>query len=179
MLKGVFLMKNISINTLVKTAIVAAIYAAITIALAPISYGELQFRLSEVLVLLAFIDPLYIPGLVLGCILANLGSPLGPIDVFAGSFATLLSVIAIYQTRKACGNSFKALILAGLWPVIFNGLIVGWMLNYVLKLPFWASAAYVALGEFVVVSIVGVVVFRNILTRENFVNILRLSKDIK
>lgn len=177
MLKGVFLMKNISVNTLVKTAIVAAIYASITMALAPISYGELQFRLSEILVLLAFIDPLYIPGLVLGCILANLGSPLGPIDVFAGSFATLLSVMAIYQTRTTLGNSFKSLIIASLWPVIFNGLIVGWMLNYVLTLPFWASAGYVALGEFVVVSIVGVVVFKNILARESFISILRLTKN--
>lgn len=172
-------MKNISVNTLVKTAIVAAIYAAITMALAPISYGEIQFRLSEILVLLAFIDPFYIPGLVLGCILANLGSPLGPIDIFAGSFATLLSVIAIYQTRKALGNSLKALIIASLWPVIFNGLIVGWMLNYVLTLPFLASAVYVALGEFVVVSIIGVVIFMNILTRKNFIDILQLTKNPK
>ncbi|SKC50168.1 QueT transporter family protein [Maledivibacter halophilus] len=170
-------MKNISVNNLIKTAVIAAIYAAITMALAPISYGDIQFRLSEVLILLAFIDPLYIPGLVLGCLLANFGSPLGPIDVMAGSFATLLSVMAIHQTRKSLGNNFKALIIASLWPVIFNGLIVGWMLNYVLNLPFWASAAYVALGEFVVVSIAGVIIFKNILARDNFINILRLTKN--
>lgn len=172
-------MQKFSTVTLVKTAVIAAIYAAITMALSPISYGEIQFRLSEVLILLAFIDPVYIPGLVLGCIIANLGSPLGPIDVFAGSFATLLSVIAIYQTKKLLGNSPKSLILSSLWPVIFNGLIVGWMLNYVLQLPFWASAGYVALGEFVVVSIVGVIIFKNILNRENFINILQLSKKKK
>ncbi|WP_432666011.1 QueT transporter family protein [Wukongibacter baidiensis] len=172
-------MRKFSTNKLVKTALIAAIYAAITMALAPISFGEIQFRLSEVLVLLAFIDPFYIPGLVLGCVIANFGSPLGPIDVLAGSFATLLSVSAIYQTRKLLGDNLKALIVASLWPVAFNGLIVGWMLNYVLQLPFWASAAYVALGEFVVVSFIGVVLFKAVLDRKNFVNILRLSAEKK
>jgi len=172
-------MQKFSTDTLVKTAVVAAIYSAITFALAPISYKGIQFRFSEVLALLAFIDPFYIPGLVLGCIIANLGSPLGPIDVFAGSLATFLSVTAIHQTRKVLGSNLKSLILASLWPVIFNGVIVGWMLNYVLQLPFWASAGSVALGEFVVVSIVGVIIFKNILYRENFISILELSKKNK
>lgn len=170
-------MQKFSTITIVKTAIVAAIYAAITMALAPISFGQIQFRLSEVLILLAFIDPFYIPGLVIGCIIANLGSPLGPIDIIAGSFATLLAVTAIYQTRKILGDNIKALFIASLWPVLFNGLIVGWMLNYVLQLPFWASAAYVALGEFFVVSIIGVILFMNLLKRDNFMNILRLNKN--
>ncbi len=172
-------MRKVSTNTLVKTALVAAIYAAITMALAPISFGEIQFRLSEVLVLLAFIDPFYIPGLVLGCIIANLGSPFGPIDILSGSFATLLAVTSIHMTRKILGNNLKSLIIASLWPVLFNGLIVGWMLSYMIPAPFWASAAYVALGELVVVSIIGVILFKVILDRKNFVSILRLSDEKK
>ena len=170
-------MQRFSTNILVKTGLIAGIYAAITIALAPISYGEIQFRFSEILVLLAFIDPLYIPGLVIGCVIANLNSPLGPIDVLAGSFATFLAVCAIYHTRKTLGNNLRALIIASLWPVLFNGLIVGWMLNYVLNLPFLLSAAYVALGEFMVVSVVGVFVFNNIISKESVVNNLKLSKN--
>ncbi|SHJ61423.1 QueT transporter family protein [Paramaledivibacter caminithermalis] len=173
-------MQKFSTNALVKNAVVAAIYAVVTVFLLPyLSYGDLQFRIAEILVLLAFIDSLYIPGLVIGCIIANLGSPLGVIDIFAGSFATLLAVTAIYQTRKVLGNNFKALVIASLWPAIFNGLIIGWELNYVLNLPFWISAGYVALGEFVVVSIIGTIIFRSILSRENFLDILVLSKDNK
>lgn len=79
-------MKNFTVQHMVRTAVIAALYAAITMALAPISYGQIQFRVSEAMTLLAFIDPLYIPGLVLGCVLANLSSPLGAIDVVVGSF---------------------------------------------------------------------------------------------
>ena len=75
--------------------IVAAIYAVATIAIAPIAYGPIQFRVSEILTLLAFINPIYIPGLVLGCIIANLFSPLGMVDVVVGSTATLISVYLI------------------------------------------------------------------------------------
>ncbi len=170
-------MKNFSTNVLVKTGAVAAIYAVITIALAPISYGPIQFRLSEILVLLAFIDPFYIPGLVIGCAIANSVSDLGLIDVFAGSFATLLAVAAIYQTRKLLGNNTKSLIIASLWPVVFNGLIIGYIISYVSPVPFWIAAAYVALGEFVVVSILGVIIFKNILSRQDFVNMLRLDNE--
>lgn len=169
-------MQKFSTITLAKAASVAAIYAAVTFALAPISFGQVQFRLSEILTLLAFIDPFYIPGLVIGCIIANLGSPLGPIDIFVGSFATLLSVVAMHQTKKILGDNFKSLIIASLWPVIFNGLIVGWMLNHLFSIPFWAAAGYVALGEFVVVSIIGVIIFNIILKRKNFMDVLRLNK---
>lgn len=169
-------MRN-SVTTLVINAAIAAIYVVITMASSGFSYLGIQFRISEILVLLVFIDPLYMPGLVLGCALANLGSPLGPIDVLAGSFATLLAVSAIHYTRKSLGNNLKALIIASLWPVLFNGVIVGWMLNYVLNLPFWESAATVALGEFVVVSILGVLVFKNIILKENIVKNFKLSKS--
>jgi uncharacterized membrane protein len=60
-----------------RTALIAAAYAALTYAFAWMSYEQIQFRISEVLVLFAFIEPRYGLGLVLGCILANLASPLG------------------------------------------------------------------------------------------------------
>ncbi|WP_162266668.1 QueT transporter family protein, partial [Clostridium botulinum] len=54
---------NKTTKRLVRTALIAAIYAALTLALAPISYGNIQFRISEMMVLLAFVDPFYIGGL--------------------------------------------------------------------------------------------------------------------
>lgn len=160
-------MKNVNASKLAKIAIVAALYAVLTIAIAPISYGGVQFRLSEVMVLLAFIDPLYIPGLVLGCAISNLFSPLGIIDVFVGSFATFLSVYMISRSKK--------LFVATLWPVLFNGLIVGAELYYAAQLPFLLTSFQVAFGEFVVVSIVGYIAFRIIVQDKNIINALRIG----
>ena len=64
-LEGLIL-KYGSSSKIVKVAFIAALYTVFTIILAPISYGPIQFRLSEVLVLFAFIDPIYIIGLTLG-----------------------------------------------------------------------------------------------------------------
>ena len=74
--------KNI-VNTkfLVSTALIAAIYVVMTLAIAPLSFGMIQIRISEVLMLMAFIDKKYAPGLVLGCFIANCFSPFGMMDV--------------------------------------------------------------------------------------------------
>lgn len=166
-------MKNFTVKHMIRSAIIAALYVSITMALAPISYGQIQFRISEAMTLLAFIDPWYIPGLVLGCILANISSPLGPIDVVVGSLATLISLIGMVWTRKALGLNLKALFIASLMPVIFNGLLVGWELNFLFQIPYLLAAAYVAAGEFVVVSVFGMVLFRQILNNEALVKLLR------
>lgn len=147
-------------SRLVKTALIAAIYAVLTIILAPISYGPVQFRLSEILVLLAFIDPIYIIGLTLGCFLANLFGGLGIMDLVFGTIATFLSVSAISLTSKFIKHRLTSLIISSLWPTIFNGVIIGWMLNYVLQVPLLLTMFQVGIGEFVVVTIIGVPVFK-------------------
>lgn len=149
-------MKNLSLKKIVLIGITAALYAVLTVFLAPISYGPIQFRLSEVLNLLAFVNPIFAPGIVLGCFIANLFSPLGLIDVVFGTAATLLSVIMIVKTKK--------LFIASLWPVIFNGIIIGIELQYAFGVPFLIGAFQVALGEFVVVSLIGTIIFSKILT---------------
>lgn len=149
-----------TVNRLVKTAIVAALYAAITFVLAPISYGPIQFRISEVMVLLAFFDPFYIAGLTVGCFIANMLGPNGIMDIIFGTLATFISVYAISITGKFVKNNKTSLIIASFWPTIFNGLIIGWMLNYVYQLPLLLSIGEVAIGEFVVVTVVGVPVIK-------------------
>lgn len=149
-----------TVERLVRTAIIAAIYAVITLCLAPISYGAVQFRVSEIMVLLAFFDPFYIGGLTLGCFIANLLGPNGLPDVIFGTIATFISVYAISFTAKYIKNNSIALIIASLWPTIFNGLIIGWELNYLYQLPIILSMLEVAAGEIVVVTIVGVPVIK-------------------
>lgn len=153
-------MKNNTTKRLVRTAVIAALYAVLTLFLAPISYGNIQFRISEIMVLLAFFDPFYIGGLTLGCFVANILGPNGMIDAIFGTIATFISVYAISITGKYIKNDTKALIVASLWPVIFNGIIIGWELNYLYQLPFILSILEVAFGEFVIVTIVGIPVMK-------------------
>lgn len=165
---------NNTVKRLVRTAIIAALYVVLTLVLAPISYGNIQFRVSEIMVLLAFFDPFYIGGLTLGCFIANILGPNGVADVIFGTLATFISVYAISLTRKFGKNNKASLIIASLWPTIFNGVIIGWMLNYLYQLPLVLSIGEVTIGEFVVVTIIGVPVIKLI---ENKYNKLLLVKS--
>ena len=106
--------KNI-VNTkfLVSTALIAAIYVVMTLAIAPLSFGMIQIRISEVLMLMAFIDKKYAPGLVLGCFIANCFSPFGMMDVVFGTACTAASLVGITKCSKT-------LFGASLWPVLCN-----------------------------------------------------------
>ncbi len=138
-----------------RTAIIAAIYAALTLGLAPISYMAIQFRLSEILVLLAFVNPALAPGLVLGTFIANLFSPLGLIDVVFGTIATLLSIIFMIRSKNMW--------IASIYPTIFNGIIIGLELHFVFALPLALTILQVAAGEFIVVTILGVPLVKQLL----------------
>ena len=116
-------MKNKKILHLVYGAIIAAFYAAATVLISPISYGAVQFRLSEVLTVLSVFTPAAVPGLTVGCIIANLPSPYGVWEILFGSAATLLAAIT---ARKLRHITFKSLpLLSIIMPVIFNALIIG------------------------------------------------------
>ena len=88
---------NIDLNKrtrfIVEAAILAAIYAVITIILAPISYGQIQVRISEALTILPYFTPAAIPGLFVGCIVSNIFGGGGLIDIVFGSLATLIAAI--------------------------------------------------------------------------------------
>ena len=124
-------------------ALIAASYASITYMLAPISYGHsiFQIRVSEALTILPFITPLAIPGLFIGCIIANLLGGFGIIDVVFGSLASLISA---YLTSKMPTKK-----LAPLPPVIVNGLIVGGYLSFILNVPVVITIFYVTLGQLI------------------------------
>ena len=113
---------------LATAAVIAAAYAALTIALAPISYGAIQFRVSEVLTILPFLMPCTVSGIAVGCILANLytGSVL---DIVFGSLATLLAGLATMYFGKK-GSTVKNRLLGCLMPVLFNAVIVGAVLTW-------------------------------------------------
>lgn len=103
---------------LIQAALLAAIYSALTIVSGSFGYGPVQFRISEALTVLPAVMPAAIPGLFIGCILANWFGGFGIIDIVFGSIATLLAGISTYFLRK---HRF----LFPLPPVFFNAIIVG------------------------------------------------------
>lgn len=135
---------------IVQAAVIAAVYAALTLILMPISYGPMQARLSEALTVLPFFTPAAIPGLFVGCLIANMVGPYGPADMIFGSSATLVAALCSYYLRKRP-------LLVPLPPVIANGVIIGSMLYYVYKvpLPLYANMLWVALGELIACYIIG------------------------
>ena len=145
----------------------AAIYAVLTVAMAPISYGAVQLRLSEVMTLLAFVDPVFIPGLVLGNFIANLFSPFGLPDVV---FGTLPTFIAVFMMSK-----MKSMLIASFWPTIANGLIIGLELAIFTGAPFVSTALYVALGEFLVVTVLGYPVFKVVMKNKTIQNLTQVT----
>jgi len=118
---------------------IAALYAGLTILLAPISYGMIQVRVAEMLMVLPFFTLSAVPGLFVGCLIANIFGGYGLPDIVFGSLASL---VAAYLVTK-----IKNRYLVPLPPVIINAIVVGLILHYVLELPFFLAAAWVGLGQ--------------------------------
>ena len=150
------------------SAVIAAAYAALTIVLAPISYGAVQFRVSEALTVLPFFMPCTVWGLWIGCILANLYT--GSLaDIVFGSLATLLAALCTAWFGKR-GNTVKNRVLGCLMPVVFNAVIVGAVLTWGYGFKEFTSdlASYgfnaltVGLGEAAVLYLIGYTLLRQL-----------------
>ena len=149
-------------------ALIAAAYAALTVLLAPISYGPVQYRVSEAFTALPFLMPGAVWGVTLGCILANLytGSIL---DIVFGSLATLLAGLLTAWFGKK-GNTVKNRILGCLMPVLFNAVIVGAVLTWGYQIQEFESplASYgfnaltVGIGEVGVLYLIGYTLIRQL-----------------
>lgn len=157
---------RITTKQLVQIAVIAAIYAALTAVFMSVSFTALQLRVSEVMVFLAYFNPVSIIGLTLGCFIANLlMSPTPLLDCIFGTLATLLSVGAINITSRVFKGSKLGIVVASIWPVIFNAVIIGAMLCFAGFVPIEkgsevamiaATMGSVGFGEAIVVMIMGI-----------------------
>jgi len=152
--KGIFETKNLA-----RLAVVAALYAALTLALPGLSFGAVQLRFSEVLVLLCFYRRDYCVSLILGCFIANCFSPMAVMDMIFGTLATAIAVIPMFN--------FKSILLASLLPVVSNGIIIAieLFICYGNEPPIWLNMITVGAGELVVVSIIGCALFKLVFER--------------
>ncbi|WP_093988558.1 QueT transporter family protein [Massiliimalia timonensis] len=151
---------------LVKVSMIAAIYVALTLAVAPFAYGPVQFRVSEAMTVLPAFTTMAIPGLSLGCCLANLiglflGNPLGLVDAVFGTLATLLAAVISWKIGR-CKSRTVRYLLVPLPPVVANAVIVGAELTVVLNEGADFGKAYplnalsVGIGEAVICYTLGI-----------------------
>lgn len=163
-------MKNNVVRSITFNAIVAVIYFLLTFFTPSISFYGMQIRVAECLILLCFFRRDYIIGLTLGCIFANLASPIGAADVIFGSIATLASGLLI--------SLMKNLFLSTLIPVIINGFVVGAELYFVLEEPFWINVGFVSIGELISVSIIGYIIFMICGKKPFFQNLIGANRNL-
>ena len=158
-------MKNNKLRRMVFAAMIAAMYAALTLMLSPISFGNIQIRMSEAMVLLPVLFASSVPGVTLGCFMANLIGAmmglniLGYLDCIVGTLATLLAAVL---SRKFADIRLKNIPwVSVLMPVLFNGVIIGAELAYAL-MPEAMLAGFVifgfevAFGELLAVGVFGI-----------------------
>jgi uncharacterized membrane protein len=134
-------------HSILRATMIAALYTSFTYALAPISYGPLQFRLSEALTVLPILYPEAIYGLFIGTLLANIFGGLGIWDILGGSLATLIAACLTYR--------FRTNILAYLSPIVVNALIVGGYLSILYAMPFWFTILSILISEAIIVFAIG------------------------
>ena len=164
-------MKTGKTRRIAYAAVAGAAYAALTMLLAPISYGPIQFRISECLCILPFFDPVFSAGLFVGCLIANLMSAAGLPDIVFGSLATLLAALGTAALGRR-GRGWLHCVLGCLSPVLFNALIVGAVLAATIAptgtafgAAFGLYALQVGLGEALVMLALGLPLMRLLMKR--------------
>jgi len=154
--------KLFTTRALVQSAIIAALYAALTV-INPWGYGSVQVRVSEALCVLSMFAPSSVFGLFVGCLLANIIGGFGIIDIICGSIATGAAAYFTYKFR----NNFA---LAMFFPVIFNAVIVGGYL-YILydkTYPMLATMGFVGLGQLIACYGIGGMLYVALKNRSGF-----------
>ena len=130
-------MNNKKLLYLVHAALIAAIYVVLTALAAgfDLASGAIQVRFSEALTVLPFFTPAAVPGLAIGCLLANIliGSALP--DVIFGTLATLIGAVGTYALRGIARKSAKHRLLASVPPIVANALIIPFVLVYAYHIP--------------------------------------------
>ena len=131
-------------------AIIAALYVVITVIFAPISFGYMQVRISEALTIMPLFTEAAVPGLFIGCILANLLGGAVPIDIVFGSIATLIGAVLGRALRS---NRW----LVPIPSIVSNAIIIPLVLRYGygVDIPYLLSAGYIAVGEFLGCFVLG------------------------
>ena len=142
---------------LCQAAVIAALYVVLTFLanMLGLASGVIQIRLSEMLCLLPMFLPAAIPGVTIGCLLANLLTAAVPLDILIGPIATLIGAVGTYLLRKHRW-------LAPLPPILSNALIIPFVLayGYGIEDAIWWMMITVGVGEILSVGVLGMFFLR-------------------
>ena len=143
-------MKENKTRSLVHGALIASIYVVLTIAFRPISFGPIQFRISEALCVLPFFTAAAIPGVTIGCLISNMIGGAVLMDVVFGTLATLIGAIG---SRLLRGNRY----LVSIPPILSNTLIIPWVLKYAYGSEdlVWYMMITIGIGEILAIGVLG------------------------
>lgn len=151
-------MAKITSKRLARAGIIASLYVVLSLATFGFSSGAIQLRLSEGLTILPLIFPEAIPALFIGCMLSNLISGCALIDIFLGAVVTLMAGFMTYVIGKIVPNISLRLFLGGIFPVIFNALLLPliWKYCYGLEYAYIIQACFLLVSQGLSVYAVGV-----------------------
>ena len=122
-------MKDNKVRFMAQAAMIAAVYVALTVVFAPISFSEIQVRVAEALTILPVFTPAAIPGLFIGCLIGNIAGGAVVPDIIFGTLATLIGAFGTWKLRRA--HPF----LAPVPPILANTVIVPFVLKYAYEVP--------------------------------------------
>lgn len=174
-----------SIKMIARNALVASLYAVLTIISSPLSYGFMQIRFSEALNILTFFNPNYTLGLTIGCLLANLFSSAGMYDVILGTLTTLVSSIIF----SLLGKLTKNMLFPSFIPSIANAFVVP-LIIYLASLGtseefsldisyYFYMVGFVFLGEFISINIIGYILFLSLSKKyKDFNNLINSTQNL-
>lgn len=145
--------------------IIVATYTAISILLGSFSFGMVQIRVAELLLVLCLYSKKFILPVTLGCFVTNfIGiingfNPL-VIDIVVGTLATLLSAYCVYYFRSI--KLFNLPLISLLLPALINGVMIGIELAFYFPMNILYLIFYVGIGEFISVTILGLLLYKPI-----------------
>lgn len=162
-----------------RIAVVTALYVALSLVVSPLTFGALQIRFSEMLVLMCFYNRDYCWSMILGCAIVNCFSPFGLLDVIFGTIGTVLSVFAIRFLKREylafipptiCTITVAITIwLAG----DLQNALAGWKIgSLATPIVFLLCYAVIAAGEFIAVGLIGTPIFMALAKRDDFLRLI-------
>ena len=157
---------NSKIKQIARLSIVCAMYVVLTI-VNPFSYDTVQFRISEILMFLVFFKKDYAISLILGCLIANLFSPMLLYDITFGTVATALACLFMSLSKN--------IFVSAIFPVLTNGIIVPLELTLAFGTSYLLNVFWVVLGEAVVIA-VGLIIFNTLKNKPFFLELIGVEE---
>jgi len=139
-------------------AVISALYVVLTFIMPVPQYGAIQFRLSEGLNHLAVFNKRYIVAVTIGVFIVNMFSPLGMIDMLFGTLGTLTMTTMSYYATRHIDNVILKLVLSTVISTIMMW-VVALELHLFAEAPFWITYGWVAVGEFVSLTLGGILIY--------------------